>query len=200
MFKELKPAFMMMLVLTILTGLAYPGIMTALCEWLFPARAGGSLIVEGGVVIGSELLGQAFAKPEYFHPRPSAVNYDASASGASNLGPTNLMLIDRMREDLQSFRKDNPHYLGEIPSDLLTASGSGLDPHISPASALAQVARVAAARGIPADDLRKLVRNTIEQRQLGILGEPRVNVLLLNLALNRRFPLRSPRDADPSPQ
>src|SRR5580704_9626863 len=149
MIQQLKPAFLMTLILTVLTGLIYPGVVTGLCQVLFPAKANGSLVVRNGQVIGSELIGQNFAKPEYFQPRPSAAGndgYDGSASGGSNLGPTNQKLIDRVKASVDKFHKENPDYSGPIPADMLTASGSGLDPEISPASAQAQEPRVAKAR------------------------------------------------------
>jgi K+-transporting ATPase ATPase C chain len=186
---ELQRAFRMALILTFLTGAAYPGLVTALCQWISPTQAGGSLVRLDGRPVGSKLLAQGFMRPEYFHPRPSAGHYDASASGGSNLGPTSRLLIERIRRDLEQFRRDNPGFSGAVPSDLLTESGSGLDPDISPASALAQVPRVAEARGIPQAELGKLVRSMVEGPQCGFLGDPRVNVLLLNLALDRRFPL-----------
>jgi len=192
MIQELKPAFLMTLVLTVLTGLVYPGVVTGLCQALFPARANGSLIMRNGVAIGSALIGQNFAKPEYFQPRPSAAGndgYDGLASGGSNLGPISQKLLDRVRAAVDKFHKDNPDYHGPIPADMLTASGSGLDPHISPASALAQAPRVAKSRGISLDQAQQLVNLSIEGPDLGFLGEPRVNVLALNLELNRRFPL-----------
>lgn len=191
MLQQLKPAFLMTLVLTVLTGLAYPGVVTGLCQALFPARANGSLIASNGVTIGSELIGQNFTRPEYFHPRPSAAGndgYDAGASQGSNLGPTSRKLIERVRDAVVKFRKENPAYTGPIPADMLTASASGLDPHISPASAMAQAARVARARGIAPERAEQLVNRLIEGPQLGFLGEPRVNVLALNLALDRQYP------------
>jgi potassium-transporting ATPase KdpC subunit len=190
MLQQLAPALRIMLVLTILTGLLYPGLVTGICQLAFPAQANGSLVFGDGKVIGSALIGQGFSKPEYFHPRPSAVNYDASNSGGSNLGPTNQALIDRVKSSRESFRRENPDYAGPIPADLLTTSGSGLDPHISPASALAQATRVARARGVVLAEVEKLIEQRAEQRQLGILGEPRVNVLLLNLALDQKFPMK----------
>ncbi len=181
------PAVRVTLVLTVLTGLIYPGIVTGLSKLIFPKDAGGSLIEVNGSVIGSELIGQTFSKPEYFHGRPSAAGdgYDAANSGGSNLGPTSERLASRVKADSALFRKENPLYSGALPSDLLTSSGSGLDPHISPASAFAQVPRVSRARGISEDTIRRLVESEIEGRQLGFLGEPRVNVLKLNLALDR---------------
>ena len=190
MLQQLAPALRMMVVLTILTGLVYPGLVTGICQLAFPAQANGSLVFGDGKVIGSALIGQSFSKPEYFHSRPSAVNYDASNSGGSNLGPTNQALIDRVKSSLESFRRENPDYAGPIPADLLTTSGSGLDPHISPAAALAQAARVAKARGVALAEVENLIEQRTEQRHLGILGEPRVNVFLLNLLLDRKFPTR----------
>jgi K+-transporting ATPase ATPase C chain len=188
---QLGPAFRVTLFMTILTGLIYPGIVTGFCQLLFPHRANGSM-VEGkaGEVAGSELIGQDFSKREFFHPRPSAAGngYDASASNASNYGPTNQKLIDRVKGDVEKFRQENPGYQGPIPADLLTTSGSGLDPDISPASALAQAPRVADARGATLDQIKQLIEAHTEGRQWGFLGEPRVNVLLLNLDLNQKFP------------
>jgi K+-transporting ATPase ATPase C chain len=189
MIRELPRALRMALILTFLTGLAYPGLVTALCQRMFPAQAGGSLVRSDGRSVGSKLLAQGFMRPEYFHPRPSAAHYDAIASGGSNLGPTSRPLIERIRKDLEQFHRDNPGFSGTVPSDLLTESGSGLDPHISPASALVQVPRVAEARGIPQAELEKLVWSMVRGPQWGFLGDARVNVLLLNLALDRHFPL-----------
>jgi len=193
MWQQLLPGLRMTLVMTVLTGLIYPLAMTGLCQVLFSGKANGSLITVNGQVIGSELIGQNFTRPEYFQPRPSAAGndgYDATASGASNLGPTNKKLIDRVQASVDKFHKDNPDYQGAIPADLLTTSGSGLDPHISPASADAQVERVAKARGVSVDRIRTLIAAHTEGRDLGFLGEPRVNVLLLNLDLDRLFPRR----------
>jgi K+-transporting ATPase ATPase C chain len=187
MFQQLLPGLRMTLIFTVLTGLVYPLLTTGLCQALFSNQANGSLIESNGKVIGSHLIGQNFAKAEYFHPRPSAAGndgYDGMASGGSNLGPTNQKLIDRVKASSDKFRKENPDYQGALPADLLTASGSGLDPHISPASADAQVARVAKARGMSIDDLKSLIAAHTLNRELGFLGEPRVNVLELNLALD----------------
>jgi K+-transporting ATPase ATPase C chain len=193
MWQQLGTGFRMMLVLTVLTGLLYPGVVTGLCQVLFPARANGSLIVANGHVIGSELIGQNFKKPEYFQPRPSAAGndgYDPTASGASNLGPTSQKLADRVKDSVASFRKNNPGYTGPIPADLVTSSGSGLDPDISPASAEAQAARIATARGVPLEQVRNLIAGHTQGRDLGFLGEPRVNVLEINRALDQAAPPR----------
>jgi K+-transporting ATPase ATPase C chain len=189
---QLAPAFRFTLLMTVLTGLIYPGVVTGLCQLLFSRPANGSLLEVNGKIVGSTLLGQNFSKPEYFHPRPSAAGndgYDATASGGSNLGPTNQKLVDRMKADIAKFRKENPAYQGPIPADMLTTSASGLDPDISPASALAQAPRVAQARGAALDQIRQLIGAHSEGRQLGFFGEPRVNVLALNLELNKSFPV-----------
>jgi K+-transporting ATPase ATPase C chain len=191
MWQQLLPALRMTLVMTVLTGLIYPLAVTGLSQVLFRDKANGSLITVNGQVVGSELIGQNFTKPEYFQPRPSAAGndgYDATASGGSNLGPTNKKLIDRVQASVDKFRKENPSYQGDIPADLLTTSGSGLDPHISPASAEAQAERVAKVRGASLDHIRALIASHTEGRDLGFLGEPRVNVLLLNLDLDRTVP------------
>ncbi len=183
----------MTLLLTVLTGLIYPGVVTGLCQALFTHQANGSLVTQNGQVIGSRLLGQNFAKPEYFHPRPSAAGndgYDPTASQGSNLGPTSQKLVDRMKASAEQFRKENPAYEGAIPADAITASGSGLDPHISLANAQAQAARIAQARSAKLGDVQSLIAGLTENRDLGFLGEPRVNVLALNLALDERFPKR----------
>ncbi len=184
---NIVPAVRVTLVLTVLTGLIYPGIVTGLSKLIFSHHAKGSLIEANGKVIGSELIGQTFSRPEYFHGRPSAAGdgYDAANSSGSNLGPTSEKLASRVKADIAQFRKENPQHAGPIPSDLLTTSGSGLDPHISPASAYAQISRVARVRGMSEDVVRRLVESEIEGRQLGFLGEARVNVLKLNLALDR---------------
>ena len=190
MLQQLFPALRAIILFTVLTGLVYPGVVTGLCQVLFRDKANGSLVRVNGQVVGSSLLGQNFAKPEYFHPRPSAAGndgYDPTASGGSNFGPTNQKLFDRVKASADQFRKENPEFTGPIPADALTASGSGLDPHISVANAAAQVARVAKARGTDGETIQKLVDSATEQRDLGFLGEPRVNVLELNLELNRQF-------------
>ncbi len=182
MWKQMLPGFRMTLLLTVLTGLLYPGMVTAICKLLFPHQANGSLLERNGKVIGSALIGQSFCAPQYFHPRPSAAGtngYDAASSGGSNLGPTSQKLIDRVAAGKANWQ-------GTVPADLLTASASGLDPHISPASARLQAARVATARGLPESTVLELIGQFTEDRDLGFLGEPRVNVLLLNLALDER--------------
>ncbi len=190
MWKQMLPGLRMTLLLTALTGLAYPGLVTGICQVLFPGQANGSLVTRGGGVVGSALIGQNFTKPGYFQPRPSAAGndgYDAANSSGSNLGPTSKKLADRVKASVEAFRKDNPGAGGPLPADLVTASASGLDPHISPASAAAQVARVAQARGATADEINQLVARFTEGPDLGFLGEPRVNVLLLNLALDQNY-------------
>ena len=185
MLSELKPAILITFVFTLLTGILYPLAITGAAQALFREKANGSLIERNGRVIGSALIGQNFAKPGYFHPRPSAAGngYDAANSGGTNLGPTNSALADRLSKDAASFRSDNA-FTGAIPADAITTSASGLDPEISPATAYAQVGRVAAARNISPDAVRAIVSAHIESRDLGFLGEPRVNVLKLNLALD----------------
>ena len=191
MWKEIAPAFRVTILLTIVVGLLYPGLVTGLCHLLFRNAANGSLISANGQVVGSSLIGQNFTKPEYFQPRPSAAGagYDGFASGGSNYGPTNQHLIDRVQASIDQFRKDNPDYHGPLPADLFTASASGLDPHISPASAEAQAPRVAKARGVKLDQMEQLISRHVEPRQLGFLGEPRVNVLELNLDLDAVHPM-----------
>ena len=191
MWRQLLIGLRMTLMLTFLTGLLYPGLVTGVCQMIFPNQANGSLIVKNGHVIGSALIGQSFTRREYFQPRPSAAGvdgYDPTASGGSNLGPTSQKLADRVKSSIAQFRKDNPDFTGPIPADLLTASGSGLDPHLSPASISAQAPRVAVARGISIDQIQQLASEFTEGRQLGFLGEPRVNVMRLNSALDERFP------------
>ena len=191
MWRQSLIGLRMTLMLTILTGLLYPGLVTGICQMIFPNQANGSLIVKNGHVIGSALIGQSFTRREDFQPRPSAAGidgYDPTASGGSNLGPTSQKLADRVKSSIAQFRKDNPDFTGPIPADLLTASGSGLDPHLSPASISAQAPRVAVARGISIDQIQQLASEFTEGRQLGFLGEPRVNVMRLNSALDERFP------------
>ena len=190
MFKQIIPGLRITLALTVLTGLLYPGVVTGLSQVLFNRQANGSLIVKDGRVIGSSLIGQNFTKPGYFHARPSSAGndgYDASSSSGSNLGPTSQKLIDRVKADIATFRKENPDYDGPIPADMLTASGSGLDPDISPASAHAQAARIAKARGVGLEQVNRLIDETTQAPSLGILGDPRVNVLRLNMALDQHF-------------
>lgn len=183
MLSQLRPAVVMIAVMTVLTGLVYPLTVTGIAQVLFPEQANGSLIVEDGRVIGSSLVGQSFAGPGYFHGRPSAAGegYDATASGGSNLGPTSAALIAAIRDRVDALDAADDR---RVPVDLVTASGSGLDPDVSPAAAEFQIARVAAARNLPASELRDLVRRHVQGRSLGIFGEPRVNVLALNLALD----------------
>ena len=191
--KQILIALKATLVLTLLTGVLYPLLVTGLAKALFRDKADGSLIQANGRTVGSALIGQRFTKPEYFHGRPSAAGndgYDGLSSGGSNLGPTSQKLADRVTDDVKKFRAENPAWTGAVPGDAVTASGSGLDPHLSPEAIDAQVARVAAARGITADALRQLVAANTEDRQLGVLGEPRVNVLKLNLALDAAAPLK----------
>lgn len=193
MFRQLLPGLRMTIVLSVLTGLIYPGLVTGICRVIFPRQSAGSLIERNGHVVGSELIGQSFSRPEYFQPRPSAAGndgYDATASGGSNLGPTSQKLIDRVKSSVEKFHNDNPGYQGPIPADLVTMSASGLDPHLSPASADAQIARVAKARGASEDQVRQLVAQFTEGRDLGFLGEPRVNVLRLNIALDDQLPIK----------
>ena len=193
MWAQLRSALRINIFFTILFGVVYPLAMTGICQVAFSHRANGSLVISHGKVIGSELIGQSFSRAEYFQPRPSAAGsdgYDATASGGSNYGPTNQKLVDRVKASVEKFRKENPDYQGPIPADLVTASASGLDPHISPDSALAQMSRVSKARNIATDQVRQLITQHTEGPNLGLLGEPRVNVLRLNLALDERYPVR----------
>ena len=197
MLKELRPALVLIVLFTILTGLIYPFAITGIAQVVFPYRANGSLVMRDGVVVGSELMGQVFAKDEYFHGRPSATSapdpadstktvdapYNAANTAGSNLGPTSKALIERIQGDVEKLKAENPN--AQIPTDLVTASASGVDPHISPEAALFQVPRVAKARNMPEDRIRQLVNDYVEGRVLGILGDPRVNVLALNMALDR---------------
>jgi potassium-transporting ATPase KdpC subunit len=193
MWNQLLPGLRMTLLLTVLTGLIYPGVVTGICQVLFKSQANGSLVTRDGKVVGSSLIGQNFAKPEYVQPRPSAAGsdgYDASASSGSNLGPTSQKLLDRVKGSAEKLRTNNPAFKGDLPADIAMASGSGLDPHVSPASAALQIERVAAARGVSPDHVKQLVDQLTEGRDLGFLGEARVNVLAVNLALDEKFPVR----------
>ena len=198
--KQLVPAIMMTLVLCVITGFVYPGVVTGLAQLLFPRQANGSLVSVSGRVVGSALIGQSFTRPEYFHSRPSAAGsgYDAAASSGTNKGPTDRKLADTLiAQAVDSAVKNDAGRKGAIPSDMVTLSASGLDPHISPANANLQVARVARSRGVDSAAVRQLVDRRIEGRQLGLFGEPRVNVLLLNIAVDSAFgaskPLAPPR-------
>lgn len=187
MWSYFGPAIRMTLVFTVVTGGAYPLAVTGASRVLFPAQAHGSLVTRDGAVVGSALIAQNFTRPEYFHPRPSAAGFDASASTGSNLGPTSQKLVDRVTASLAQYRQENPEYTGPVPADALTASASGLDPDISPANAEIQVARVVRARRVDGAALRQIVAEHTTARWLGFIGEPRVNVLQLNLALDDRF-------------
>jgi potassium-transporting ATPase KdpC subunit len=190
---ELAVSARMCAVTLALTGFAYPLVVTGAARVLFPESARGSFAHRSdGEVVGSSLIAQGFEKPEYFQPRPSAAGngYDATASSGSNLGPTSSKLLERTRADVTRLRRDNPAAAQAVPADLATASGSGLDPHLSPDAALFQAARVARARGVEPAQVEALVRSHVEPRTFGLLGEPRVNVLLLNLDLDRQLPRR----------
>ena len=197
MLREIRPAIVVLVALTLITGLVYPLAMTGIAQLLFPHQAQGSMIERNGTIVGSELIGQEFDSDKYFHGRPSATTapdptdptktvaapYNAANSGGSNLGPSNKALIDRVQADVDKLKQENPSL--PVPADLVTTSASGLDPDISPEAALFQVPRIAKARHLPEDRLRQLVDDNTEGRWFGLLGEPRVNVLLLNLALDR---------------
>ncbi len=197
MLREIRPAIVVLVALTLITGLVYPLAMTGIAQLIFPYQANGSIIEQSGKVIGSELIGQNFTSDKYFHGRPSATTapdpkdpsktvaapYNAINSGGSNLGPSNKALVDRVKGDMAKLQKENPGT--PVPIDLVTTSASGLDPEISPEAALFQVPRIAKARNLPEDQIRQLVEDHTEGRLLGLLGKPRVNVLQLNLALDR---------------
>lgn len=186
MLIHLRPAIALTVVFTLLTGLAYPLIMTGAAQTLFPAAANGSLIEADGVTVGSSLIAQPFAGDAWLHPRPSASDWNAAGTGASNLGPTSAVLIATVAERRAAWETANG---ATAPIDAVTASGSGLDPHISPENALAQVGRIAAARGVDEGAVRRLIEATNEGPLLGLYGEPRVNVLLTNIALDEAFPM-----------
>jgi K+-transporting ATPase ATPase C chain len=197
MLQEIRPAITFIVTLTLITGVAYPFAMTGIAKVIFPSQAAGSLIEQGGKVIGSPVMGQEFTSDKYFHGRPSATTgpdpkdatktvsapYNAANSGGSNYGSTSKALMDRVKADVETLKKENPS--ATVPTDLVTTSGSGLDPDISPEAALFQVPRVAKARSMPEERVRQLVAQQTEGRVLGLLGEPHVNVLLLNLALDQ---------------
>jgi potassium-transporting ATPase KdpC subunit len=197
MLREIRPAIVVLVVLTLITGLVYPLVMTGIAQVVFPSQAEGSMIESGGKIVGSALIGQVFADDKYFHGRPSATTapdpkdstktvpapYNAANSGGSNLGPSNKALVDRVQGDIDTLKKENPS--ASVPVDLVTTSASGLDPDISPEAALFQVPRIAKARNLPEDRVRQLVADNTKGRLFGLLGEPRVNVLMLNIALDQ---------------
>jgi potassium-transporting ATPase KdpC subunit len=195
MLAHIRPAIVMMVLFTLLTGLIYPFAMTGIAGIAFPAQAGGSLVHDAkGNVIGSSLIAQGFAKPEYLHPRPSAAGngYDPTSSGGSNLGPMDPKLSTRMTADAATYRKDNPTAT-IIPADALTTSGSGLDPDVSPANAQMQAARIATSRGVSVAQVQAIIDADTQAPVLGFLGDPRVNVLAVNLALDAKYPVAQPR-------
>lgn len=188
--KDIMIAVRVALVTLVLTGIIYPFAVTGVAKALFPHKANGSMITgEKGEMIGSELIGQSFTKPSYFQPRPSAAGngYDAQSSGGSNLGPSSVKLKERIKTETERLLRENPGAAGSVPMELVTASASGLDPHISPEAALWQIPRIAASRKAAPEHIRKIVENATEGRDLGLFGEPRVNVLLVNIALDRQF-------------
>lgn len=189
MLKQFMRGFVLLLIMTVLTGILYPLVVTGLAQLIFTRQANGSLIVQKGQIMGSELIGQNFTDPKYFHGRPSAAGsngYDPTASGGSNLGPTNPLFLDVVGKRLTTIRRENGLASeAKVPADLVTASASGLDPEISPEAALIQVPRIAKVRNLSEQELKAYVENHIEQRQLGVFGEPRINVLMLNLALDQ---------------
>ncbi|SCY83615.1 potassium-transporting ATPase subunit KdpC [Paracoccus tibetensis] len=187
MNEHIRPALATLGLMVVLTGLAYPLAITGLGQALMPQQANASLIERNGRIVGSALVGQAFAAPRYLHPRPSAVDYDAAAAGASNLGPTSAELLALQVARAEAFRAETG--AARVPVDAVTASASGLDPHVSPQNALAQAARIAAARGAPEAAIRSMIASHVEPPLLGLFGEPRVNVLSVNLALDAAFPL-----------
>lgn len=187
MLSQIRPAIALLAIMTLMTGVAYPLAMTGIGQAVFPHQANASLIQRGSVVVGSEFIGQAFTRPEYFHGRPSAADYDAASSGGSNLAPTNRELVEAVGERARQIATEGG--VDHVPIDLVTSSGSGLDPHISPESAYLQIARIAEARGMAAEDVRRMVEAHVEEPFLGIFGAPAVNVLKLNLALDERTPV-----------
>jgi K+-transporting ATPase ATPase C chain len=197
MLREIRPAIVVLVILTAITGLVYPLVMTGIAQVIFPSQAEGGMVESGGKVVGSVLIGQVFTDDKYFHGRPSATTapdpkdssktvpapYNAANSGASNLGPSNKALVDRVQGDIDTLKKENPS--ASVPIDLVTTSASGLDPDISPEAALFQVPRIAKARNLPEDRVRQLVADNTKGRLFGLLGEPRINVLMLNIALDQ---------------
>ena len=185
--RHIPTALLYTIVTVIALGLVYPAIMTGVASVLFPRQANGSMVIVNGTIVGSDIIGQLWTKPQYFHGRPSAAGkngYDPTSTGGTNLGPTSKKLIDATRDAIATLKKENPDATGPIPMDLATSSASGIDPDISPAAAEYQAPRVTKARGMRLDDVRALIRAHVHQRELGFLGEPRVNVLELNLALD----------------